>query len=142
MTDHSEPQPTLRSALRDALNGYGLSNMRIEESSVPYPLVDLLTPDGTDISAGRDEIDILADHLADALLATAAASPARRMRDALDVDGSGDAALNLEGALDTLLIAHGLQETDTAVRTIRRVLGQIAEATRIAEMEQACSITG
>jgi hypothetical protein len=136
MTDHSDPQPTLRSVLRATLNGYSLSNMRIEGSSVPYPLVDLLSTDGEDISTGQEQIDTIVDGLAEALLAAAPASPARSIRNALDVDGSGDAALNLEGALDTLLISHGLKETDTVVRTIRRVLGQIAEATRIAEMEQ------
>lgn len=140
MTEHSEQQPSLRTILRDALNGYSLSGMRIEGSDVPYPLIDHLSVDGQDISTGQEEIDIMVDHLADAVLAAAPASAARGVREALGVDGSNDAALNLEGALDTLLISHGLEESDTAVRTIRRVLGQIAAATSIAEMGQVRSI--
>lgn len=140
MTEHSEQQPDLRTVLRDALNGYSLSGMSIEGSDVPYPLIDHLSVDGQDISTGQEEIDAMADHLAAAMLAAAPASAARDVREALGVDGSNDAALNLEGALDTLLISHGLEESDTAVRTIRRVLDQIAAATSIAEMGQVRSI--
>ncbi|WEK59413.1 MAG: hypothetical protein P0Y52_07720 [Candidatus Brevundimonas phytovorans] len=59
-----------------ALRNYNLSNMSWEDDPhVGYPLVDLMSNDGTTISTGEEEMRILADHLA-AALATREEAPA------------------------------------------------------------------
>lgn len=140
MTDHDEPKPTLHSIIGRTLNDYDLSNMTIKGSSEAYPLVDLLSNDGCDISTGRAEIACIADEVACRLLDHAPASPIRQVQEALGVGTMSDAALNLEGAIDTLLIADKRSEDDTVVRTMRRVLAQIHEAARVAELGQVVSI--
>lgn len=72
MTHPANEQPKLdleatdlRAALHTALCEYRLSNMGCEdEAGAPYPLIDLCSNDGTDISTGREELFNLADFLA------------------------------------------------------------------------------
>ncbi|SPU44280.1 hypothetical protein [Brevundimonas diminuta] len=57
-------------ALFRALRSYKLTNMACEDDpSIGYPLVDLMSNDGTDISTGEEEMRVLADHLSEALRA-------------------------------------------------------------------------
>lgn len=53
-----------------ALRSYKLTNMACEDNpSIGYPLVDLMSNNGTDISTGEEEMRVLADHLSESLRA-------------------------------------------------------------------------
>jgi hypothetical protein len=61
-------QEPLRDVLFNALNDYTLTNMGCEDDPhIGYPLVDLVSNEGTDISTGKAELRVLADHLAEVL---------------------------------------------------------------------------
>lgn len=140
MTDATEKKPDVYTVIRETLGEYHLSNMVTKGTTDAFPLVDLLSNDGTTTETGHEEIAMISDALVDKLLANAPDSPVKRISEALGLGGGRDAALNLEGAIDTLLIANGMTEADTVIRTMRRVLGQIEEAVRVAELEQVRSI--
>lgn len=147
MTDDTEPKPNLHSIMRQTLNDYHLSNMTHQGTNDAFPLVDLLSNEAVEgkvatIESGRQEIDLIVDQLATELIRQAPDTSSRRILDVLGVDTGADAALNLDGAIDSLLIAHKLSEDDTIIRTLRRVLGQIEEAARLAEMQNARCIAG
>lgn len=66
----------LDDAIFNALREYRLSNMTFEGTDDPYCLVDLVAPDGASISAGEDELRLLADHIASALIPSSAPAEA------------------------------------------------------------------
>jgi hypothetical protein len=142
MTEEAEQNPGLRSIMRETLNDYRLSNMVFEGTDDAFCLVDLLSNDGegATIESGQEEIDRIVDELATDLFSKAPDSTPRRMLDVLAVGTGGDAALNLEGAIDSLLIANKLPEDGSIIRTLRRVLGQLEEVSRLAEIENARAI--
>lgn len=55
----------IRTKILEVLEGYHLQNMceRDDEGS-PYPLVDLVTPDGCTVDVGEDELFLIADAIA------------------------------------------------------------------------------
>lgn len=111
MSDETRHQPTLQSIMRETLN-----------------------------DVGTQEIDVIVERLATDIVQQAPDTSYRCILDVLGVDTGMDAALNLEGAIDSLLIAHKLSEGDTIVRTLRRVLRQIEETSRLAEIGNARGI--
>ncbi len=145
MTDETTPRPTLRSIMCETLHDYHLTNMRVLGTDESLSLVELLSNDADEgevatVETGEQEVDLIAEQLAIDIARRASDSPCRRIVDVLGVDTGKDAALNLEGAIDSLLIAHGLSEDDTIVRTLRRVLGQVEETARLAQIGTAGAI--
>ncbi len=145
MTDETTPRPTLRSIMCETLHDYHLTNMRVLGTHEPLSLVELLSNDADEgevatVETGEQEIDLIVEQLAIDIVRRTPDSPCRRIVDVLGVDTGKDAALNLEGAIDSLLIAHDLSEDDTIVRTLRRVLGQVEETARLAQIGTAGAI--
>lgn len=50
----------LRDQIYKSLREYRMSNMREEDTDQGYPLVDLCTPDGRQISEGEEELFLIA----------------------------------------------------------------------------------